>query len=359
MVFVTATGFGLLETLNAFVGTRIRGLSLGWWDLLVQNLPWWYTWALLTPAVLWMARRLPLLELGSATRRIPLHAVAALLLSSLHLWITGTIFYYTTARLPLSVPSLQALVWNWHANFLMPDVVTYAMILGAFHWVEFYGRYHDGLVEAARLSARAAELERGVALARLEALQKELNPHFLFNALNAVAGLIRRGEPHAAVTMLARLSDLLRLTLDAGLPVEIPLERELALLERYLAIEQTRFGDRLTIEVDVPQDLRSVLVPALLLQPVVENAIRHGVGRLPGPGRIRLVARADRDRLRLDVEDTGPGFPVDPPGEPTFGVGLSNTRARLTQLYDGPGEMVTGNGPAGGAVVSLWIPIRG
>jgi signal transduction histidine kinase len=357
VVFATATGFGFLETLKGFVGTRLRGQPLGWTVLLFQNLPWWYTWALFTPIVFWAARRFPIVNGQAALRRIPLHALLAVLLSSLHLWITAPLYYATNPAL-VKAPNALAVVSIWHANYLIPNVVTYAMILGAFHWVLFYRRYHDEVVTAAQLMARTAVLERGLTEARIEALQRELNPHFLFNSLNAVAGLIRRSEPAAAIGMLSRLGDLLRTTLDPNLPTEIPLATELELLGRYIAIETTRFADRLTVTLLVPPELGRVSVPALSLQPLFENAIRHGVARQPGPGTVTLRARADGGRLRLDVSDTGPGFPADVLASERAGVGLSNTRARLAELYGAAGQLAIGNRPEGGGVATIWIPLE-
>ncbi|MEO8452910.1 MAG: histidine kinase [Gemmatimonadota bacterium] len=357
VVMAVATGFVLLETLKALVGTRLRGLDVGWATLLLQNLPWWYTWAALTPIVFYLGRQFPLTEPRAALRRLPVHALAATLLGSAHIWITGPIFYYANRRF-LTAPTLPRLLWEWHATFLMLDIVTYAMILGTFHWVEFYLRHHEGLVVATRLSAQAAQLQRGLAQARLDALQRELHPHFLFNALNGATGLIRKGETGAAVGMLVALGDLLRTTLDRSLPLEIPLGREVALLERYVSIETTRFADRLTISIEIPEAFRSIPVPPLVLQPLVENAVRYGVARRPGPAAVTITAGMDQDGLQLTIADDGPGFPSTILAERRFGVGLSNTTARLEQLYGVRGSLTVRNGPRGGAIVIVTIPNR-
>lgn len=193
--------------------------------------------------------------------------------------------------------------------------------------------------------------------ARLAMLRMELHPHFLFNALNAISGLVRRGENEAAVTMLARLGTLLRRTMDGHTTQETRLGDELDLLEQYLAIERVRFGERLDVSVEVEASLFDALVPALVLQPIVENALRHGLSRVPGPGTVRVSAERERESLVLCVRDSGPGFG---PGssERGGGVGLSNTRARLAQLYGDAGRLVTATVPGGGAVVSIRLPLH-
>jgi sensor histidine kinase YesM len=184
----------------------------------------------------------------------------------------------------------------------------------------------------------------------------ELNPHFLFNTLNAISALVRRGEHKEAVTMLARLGDLLRVTLERGGEQEIPLEKELEYLARYLDIERVRFRDRLSVETDVAEDSAHALVPTFILQPLVENAVRHGISRSSEGGRIRVSAhRAEDDRLVLTVADTGVGFSTAP-GRLREGVGLKNTRARLDQLYGARASLAWENPPEGGARVTVTMP---
>jgi two-component system LytT family sensor kinase len=333
----------------------------------VGNLPWWLCWALLTPLAVALARRFRV----DGPRRLgalAVHLVAAVALSLAHLALTGTLYFYTITRhdaplLPATVArpaSPWALLEGWLDTFLVVDVLTYCAILGGWYALEYHRRLRERELAAFRLEARAAALEAQMAAARLDALRMELNPHFLFNALNAAAGLVRRGEQRAAVETLARLGDLLRLTLECGRGPrgerahEIPLEEELEVLGLYLAIEQVRFPDRLTVEIDVPADARAAPVPALLLQPLVENAIRHGVAPLPGPGRVRITAHLRDDALELVVEDTGPGFPVGRAHR--TGIGLANTRDRLAQLYGERAALRIGDAPEGGAVVTVTLP---
>ncbi len=234
--------------------------------------------------------------------------------------------------------------------YLILDLLTYAGIVGAFYAVEFYGRYRQGEVVSAQLEARMHE-------ARLAMLRMELQPHFLFNALNAISGLVRRGENEAAVTMLARLGELLRRSLDGHTTQEARLGEELNLLEQYLAIERVRFGDRLDVAVEVESSLFDALVPSLVLQPIVENALRHGLSHSPGPGTVRVSAERSEGSLVLWVRDSGPGF-APGEGHSHQGVGLSNTRARLAQLYGPAARLDTGTAPGGGGAVRITLPLH-
>jgi signal transduction histidine kinase len=362
-VLAVATAFGLYESLKGVVAFRLRGAHTTWWEQITSNMPWWYGWALLTPVALLVPRRLPI-DAGRGARRawhIAAHAAAAVAVASLHLWIVGVAWYHLTPSLDAvrrryGIHSFWQFIGNWHGNFLVANTVTCATIMGCYYALSFYRRYRETELGAARLAAEAARLEHRMSEARLQALRMELNPHFLFNTLNAIAGLVRRGERDAAVTVLARLGDLLRATLDRGLGPETPLAQELALLETYLDIERARFGERLTVRVDVPPALGDALVPSLLLQPLVENAVRHGVARRPGPGAVEVTACARDGRLHVEVRDTGPGLP--PNGSLREGVGLSNTRARLAQLHGAAAGLVLAPAPGGGAVARVWMPLR-
>jgi LytS/YehU family sensor histidine kinase len=183
----------------------------------------------------------------------------------------------------------------------------------------------------------------------------QLNPHFLFNTLHAISALVHK-DVEAADRMIARLSDLLRYALESTDAQEVPLRQELGFLNRYLEIEQTRFGDRLTVRLDIAPETLDALVPNLVLQPLVENAIRHGIEPRAKPGRIDLRARRENGRLKLEVCDNGVGLPSG--RIPEEGVGLSNTRARLQQLYGEGHCFELGDAPGGGLMVSVELPFR-
>jgi LytS/YehU family sensor histidine kinase len=205
--------------------------------------------------------------------------------------------------------------------------------------------YREQRVAAAQLEGRLSE-------ARLESLRLQLHPHFLFNTLNAISAFVD-ADPERARRMIARLGELLRRTLDGGTTAELPLSRELDLLAPYLEIQRIRFGDRLSIELDVPDGAAGALVPTLMLQPLVENAVEHGVNRTHDGARVRLTAERAGDRLRLEIEDNGPG-----PTRGGEGVGLANTRARLAALYGDSHRLELKAAETGGTMVSIELPFR-
>lgn len=222
----------------------------------------------------------------------------------------------------------------------------YLAVVSIAHAVHFSRR-------ARERERRALELTASLAQSRLEALKMQLQPHFLFNSLNAIAALVHK-NPDAADEMLTRLSELLRLTLETSGAQELPLRRELELVEKYLAIEHVRFGDRLKYQVDVPPDTHAALVPTFLLQPLVENAVRHGLEPQSGAGLLTIRARREGGTLRLSVSDNGVGLKKD--GARREGIGLSNTRARLRELYDGAASLELRN--ADGVSVEITMPFH-
>jgi LytS/YehU family sensor histidine kinase len=263
-------------------------------------------------------------------------------------------------------------------GYFMLNLVTYFGVLAAYYGREYFWRHREGELRAARLEASTHR-------ARLAALRMELNPHFLFNTLNAVAGLVRRRDNDGAVRMLARLAELLRATLENGSDPEVPLEKELELLSTYLAIERIRFGPRLDVAVAADGPARTAMVPPMILQPLVENAVKHGVACHTGSGSIRVQAVADGDDLVLSVTNTGPLSPAPAtattataattattattgtaattatPAEPASspGIGLANTRQRLTELYGSRAALTLEALEDGGAIAIIRLPLHG
>jgi LytS/YehU family sensor histidine kinase len=238
--------------------------------------------------------------------------------------------------------------WGFSAHLFgeMYDIWSIVVVAQA---IEFYRR-------AQERERQAVELRERLTHARLEALRSQLQPHFLFNTLNGAATLMHT-DVAAADRMLTQLSDLLRATLTPGGPQEIPLVEELELLDRYLAIMLVRFRDRLSVSVDVTPAARAALVPQFLLQPLIENALEHGIGARPGPGRLEIRAARDGDRLRITITDDGPG--PDPHAVIDAGIGLANTKARLAQLY-GDDQQLTLEpvDETGGGRVTVSLPFR-
>lgn len=228
------------------------------------------------------------------------------------------------------------------------NLIYYWLLVGVGHGLNFYRRFREREANAARLEARLAQAE-------LHLLKSQLHPHFLFNTLQAISTLMHRNTG-AADRMLSRLSELLRVALDYSSTQEVSLEEELAFLEPYLEIERARLGDRLSFELDVHANVLNARVPHMILQPLVENAIRHGIAPRVAPGHICVSARGRRNLLDLEVRDDGPGVPN---GQTlSGGLGLTITRVRLEQLYGGDFLFEPRNAPGGGFRVSITIPFR-
>jgi LytS/YehU family sensor histidine kinase len=237
------------------------------------------------------------------------------------------------------------------ADWVPFTLILYIGVLLAAYAMDNFRRYQEQEVRASALSAELAQ-------AQLSALRAQLHPHFLFNALNAAVGLVRTREPEEGVRVLTHLSELLRHLLQETTSQEIALHEELALLDRYVAIERARFGERLTTSVGAMDGLANVLVPSLVLQPLVENAVRHGVARREAPVHVRIEVFAEDDRLHLRVTDDGPGLPVGWTIDAVTGVGLKNTRARLAALYGANGSLDVERGAGGGVQADITIPLR-
>jgi two-component system LytT family sensor kinase len=298
-------------------------------------------WAVSLYVAFWFARRFPMGR-GHNLRNGAIHlgvAVARGVLSA-PLDLLGSRYILDVPAPPLG-PLLVRSVYN--------EGVLYLLVLGVIHAVQYYEGLRQRELEAVRLQGSLAE-------ARLQALKTQLNPHFLFNALNSVSTLMHR-DVDAAERVLARLSDLLRMSLQDRDAQEVPLRRELELLDPYLEIERTRFPDRLEVERRIDPAVLELHVPHLILQPLVENAVRHGIAPRAGPGRVEVAAERVDGTLRLVVRDDGVGMGAPGNGRGT-GVGLSNTRARLQALYGEAHTFVVEPAPGGGTRVTVSIPVR-
>lgn len=350
------SGLGLLESAKAWVGAGAQTQS--WGDVLVGNMPWWLIWAAFTPLVIGVSR-LVRHDTDRPLKFVLVHVTAAAGFSAIHHVIVGALFYYTHTRggvVPSNgefVPMTVALQIRVFFNaFFMLNVLTYAAVVAAYYGHEYYRRHREGEVRTARLEAKMHE-------ARLAALRMELNPHFLFNTLHAVAGLVRGNNKRGAIQMLARLSDLLRATLEHGSDPEVPLDMEMKLLRSYLEIEQVRFGDRLDVTITADFAARALLVPPLILQPLVENAIKHGVARHSAPSRVEIRADATNTELVLSVTNTASGsrFAADELAR-NRGIGLSNTRQRLAEMYGSDASLTLDVTSLGSARATIRMPRR-
>ncbi len=300
-------------------------------------------WLALTPLVLWLARRFPL-ERGRWHRNLPAHFLACVLVSLLQLaaysWIASRL-----GQRPFFQSFRGLFVSNLHF-----DLLTYWAIVGLSHALDYYRKYRER-------ELRASLLETQLARAELDALRMQLHPHFLFNTLNSISVLMAE-DVRAAQRMLARLSDLLRASLESAGAHEVALDDELKFLESYLEIEQTRFQDRLTVRMEIDPAARAARVPNLILQPLVENAIRHGIAPRARAGTVEVRAERHNGVVQLTVADDGPGLGLARAEDLMKGIGLSNTRSRLRQLYGAAHRFELRERGGGGLEVSIEIPFR-
>ena len=324
-----------------------------WWHYLLSWLTGMYICALLTPGVLWLGRKFPI-ERRNWARRTALHLLCSVAFALINV-VLASIELPHMRVLPASVKGF----WGTLAVLLLisfhGSILVYWVVLGIQYALLYYRRYQEREKQALRLELHASELKSQLMRSQLSALKMQLQPHFLFNTLNAIMVLVRQQRGRQAEEMLARLSDLLRSVLEEVEPQEVPLRRELDYLRLYLSIEQVRFQDRLRIEIHADPGTLDAAVPHMGLQPIVENAIRHGIGRRSAAGKIEISASRVNDKLELKVEDDGPGFPAAN-FEAARGIGLANTRARLNQLYGDAAELTAQNREHCGAAVTMILP---
>ncbi|HJR58187.1 MAG TPA: histidine kinase [Vicinamibacterales bacterium] len=332
---------GLIETTQNYLRAELQSRAFSWRIGLVDALPSWIVLASLIPAVVAVARRARL-DRPVPGGAIATHMAAALLFALTHESVMAVIMSWRWD----DMNRFSLYFWKMVTGYLALDVVVYWGMVGGYYALDYARELRRREVAASQLTASLSE-------ARLQALRAQLNPHFLFNTLNAISVLAMKGDSARVTRTLSLLSDLLRLTID-GLPQEVPLAQELELTDRYLEIQRVRFPDRLRVEREISPEVEDAMVPSLVLQPIVENAVLHGVARQVEGGWITLRARRRGEHLELQVSDTGPGFKRSVGQE---GIGLTNTRARLEQLY-GDSQRVTCENNAHGACVSILLPFR-
>lgn len=327
-----------------YISSSQLGRPILWRQALVYSLADWYVFALLAFIPMRLARGLSL-EGSRWTRNLLIHLTASLFFSLAYVALRTLVGLWhgspdgRVVSLRETLPPL--FLKTWHFNLLI-----YWVIVSVAHAVGYYRKFQDRHL-------RTVELERSLAQAKLQALQMQLNPHFLFNSLHAIAELMHR-DVKAADRMLTRLSELLRLALDTSNTQTVSLRHEIEFLRRYLEIEQTRFGDRLQVSIEIDEETLPAKVPNLVLQPLVENSIRHGIEPQSLPGRITLRAQRQGSRLQLIVEDNGRGLP--PAIARREGIGLTNTRARLHELYGGQAQLEVVAGSERGVRATVVLP---
>lgn len=337
--------------LQRMVGGLVGGRTIPWLPGMTLEVAYWIPWLALAPVLIHLARRYPLTP-EAWRRNVPVHLVTGLIVGIVQ--SAGSVILEQLA-IPLfdlvGPPGARRLSsWPTFAVYVVTALWKYWAFLGVF----------NAFLATRRAREREllnAQLESQLTAARLQTLQSRLTPHFLFNALHS-ASMLALTEPERTSTVLTQLADLLRDALRDTPEREIPLSRELEISDRYLALEEVRFADRLRVEREIASTALPALVPPFLLQPLIENAIRHGISAASTAGTLRVEARPDGEMLTIVISDDGPGLPPGWRLETQPGLGLSITAARLELLYHEGGTMSVTSPSAGGCRVELRFPLR-
>ena len=342
------SGIGLFDaTQNVFV-MRAEGMHHYWGRLFFTCLFSWLPWALATPLVLRLGRKYPAAQWRRPSTWLTHIAACA----GIGVVYAGWVAAWEESLNPWALspgPDPYRQLWlRKFDNGLLADVILYGMVL-------LVGSMLDSRERLARQQAETARLNEQLSKTKLDALRRQIEPHFLFNTLNAISGLVREKRNDAAVGMIAGLSDFLRRVVEDSGRQQVPLEEELEFTQQYLDIQKVRFAERLQVSVDVPRDLFPAQVPSLILQPMVENAVKHGIAKRVQGGAIRIGASRCNGMLTISVYNDGPGLPSGWEKTQT-GVGISNVRTRLRNLYGDEFEMKMQNQDPGGVEVSLSVP---
>jgi two-component system LytT family sensor kinase len=341
-------GFGLVDAMQTVFAMRAEGMHHAWVKLFVTSVLSWLPWALATTTVLRLGRRFPPVKLKPFVTWLAHIAACAgigLIFAAWTSWLEVLLNPYANS----SAPEPFARLWfDKFYSGILASVILYAAILAVNYIL-------DSRVRLAYQQTETARLNEQLSKAQLNALRQQIEPHFLFNTLNAVAGLVREGRNDAAVSMIAGLSDFLRRVLEDSTRQQVPLGEEMEFAQKYLDIQKVRFAERLQLSVDVPRELYLAQVPSLILQPMVENAVKHGIAKRAQGGSIRIAASRCNGMLVLSVCNDGPSLPAD--WEMTrSGIGISNVRTRLQSLYGDAFELSMRNQEADGVVVSVSLP---
>jgi two-component system LytT family sensor kinase len=328
----------------------LPSLSSGHWQrALLGSLGQWWSWGLVTPLILWADKRLPFSS-KQLPQRMLAHLLPSFIFTSLYIYIFAAVLavlrlgqWNALANTKILAGALRGMfLWSW---------LVYWLILGASQVYHYYEHYLSS-------ELRMERLERNFSEARLNALRMQLDPHFLFNALNTISSQVER-DPRLARRMIEHLGDLLRLSLESKDRQEVPLAEEISFLDHYVAIQKIRFGDQLKIETQISPEVKYASVPCLFVQPLVENAIRHGISRRSTGGTVIISARRVDDRLEIRIMDDGIGLPAEWTLATSKGLGLSVTRERIAGLYpNGASHFSVNRRESGGTEVEISLPLR-
>jgi two-component system LytT family sensor kinase len=348
IIFGVWTGMAFLFTNQLYYTRLLSEKPITWLDAASSQFIYPYLWAFGTILIFWLAERFPL-DRQKMPRNLFLHLLwATLCVVALNgLFHIILHFLFVSPKRPYMVrDTVQTIIYNSTEAYGI-----YALLLLLHQAFLYYRRFREG-------ELRASQLETQLSQAQLQALKMQLHPHFLFNTLHSISALVHK-DPECADRMIARLGDFLRLTLENSGAQEVSLQKELEFLRCYLEIERVRFQDRLTTHMEIESKALDTPVPNLILQPIVENALRHGIAPRSTPGRIEISAKRKNGLLRIEVQDNGPGITAISKTNGRFreGLGLTNTRARLRQLYGASHSFELTDAPGGGLLVTLEIPV--
>ena len=336
---------GLVLTLELYFNQRAFTNSVDVGDIAITQFGRAAMWALMSPFILTLRERVPL-NSGRWIGGILFHILFSFVVMATY--YLGRIEAYALLFGPYKEGFWYTADRGFYGhNFV--DMACYWAVLAFGYGSELQRKYRNEEIRAAQLESRLIEAE-------LKALREQIKPHFLFNTLNTISAIIRDGKNELAVTLIARLGSLLRMSLDGNRENESTLRAEMDFMDRYVEIQKARFPDRLSVDISVEEPTLRARVPWLLLQPLVENAILHGVAPKSGPGKVEILARLERGQLHLEVRDDGPGLPEN--RSIVEGLGLANTRARLSKIYGDAGRMTIRNRPEGGIAVEVALPFR-
>jgi hypothetical protein len=343
---------GVIYAGPIYFEVRAEGMDHAAWRIFSWGILTWLAWAVLTPAIVWLARRFSLVD-ETWKRNLFIHLPAFLAISALH---SAAATVLTLNIKPFdNMGSSPFAFWPRFLSRMKgsfgSDLLVYGAVVGTCYALDYYRKYREREFLASRLEAQLAQ-------AQLDSLRMQLHPHFLFNTLNSIVGLVRDNKNSAAVSMLVGLSDLLRHTLEHSSRHEVELREELNFIKLYLKIQEMRFSDRLEIEFDIDPATTRALVPNLILQPLTENALRHGIARSANSGLVGISSELTDGHLRLTVYDNGAGLRDDWQMKGSTGIGLANTAARLQQLYDDDHQFDIRNRESGGVEVVILMPMR-
>jgi two-component system LytT family sensor kinase len=337
---------GFILSIEVYFSSRAWGMPENYVDAAIPQFGRAAMWAALAPFILRMRQKMPLRR-GHWVGGIAFHFAMSFVVMAV---------YYLGRMFSYMVLGDEPLAQFW--SFAAKGFVGHNMIDMAFYWAvvafgfsfEIYQRYKSEELKAAQLETRLVETE-------LKALREQLRPHFLFNTMNTISVLVREGKNDEAVTLIARLSSLLRMSLDATRTQEVTLRQEVDFLERYVDIQKARFSDRLAVGISIDEAAMEARIPNLLLQPIVENAILHGIAQKAGVGRVDVCGHVKDGRLHLEVRDDGPGL-ENGLRRTKEGIGLTNTRERLAKIYGAAGHLSLRSEPGRGVTVQIVLPCR-